>query len=273
MGTATTRRTRPFLKWAGGKTQLLSELASRLPARFGRYYEPFAGGAALFFAVQPDEAVISDSNAELINCYQVVRDDVEALIDHLKTHVNEEDYFYELRGTQPSMLGALERASRMIYLNRTCFNGLYRVNAKGVFNTPYGRYKNPSICDEGLLREASAALESAELVASDYHQALVTATRGDFVYLDPPYIPVSESADFKRYTKSQFREDDHRRLAQEYRRLGDAGCKVLLSNSWHPLVEELYSAYTIEQVSARRIVNCDASKRGPVPEAIIRNYG
>lgn len=265
-------RSRPFLKWAGGKSQLLPELLPRVPAQVGTYYEPFLGGGALFFALGHGSSVLSDSNEELINCYTIVRDCIDELIGLLSAHLNDADYYYEMRSTQPSDLTPIERASRFIFLNRTCFNGLYRVNARGEFNTPFGRYKNPKICDEVMLRSASEALGSVALVPGGYTEALSLAEAGDFVYLDPPYVPVSKNADFKRYTKEQFREDDQRRLAEEFRRLSRLGCNVMLSNSWHPLVEELYAGYKIEVVEARRLVNCDASKRGPVKEAIVRNY-
>lgn len=270
--TTVSPRMKPFLKWAGGKTQLLPELLRRVPGEFSRYIEPFVGGGALFFALGHRDAVLCDANPELINCYEVVRDSVDDLMSLLTDHVNEADYFYQLRASNLDDMSAIERASRFIFLNRTCFNGLYRVNARGQFNTPFGRYTNPRICDETALRSASEALVDARLVLGDYRVALAEATVGDFVYLDPPYVPVSKHADFKRYTKDQFREADQLELAVEFRRLADLGCHVMLSNSWHPLVEELYAGYTIDIVEARRLVNCDASKRGPVQEAIVRNY-
>ncbi len=270
---AKTQTPRPFLKWAGGKTQLLSELLPRTPEEFGVYFEPFVGGGALFFSLQPDRAVLADANAELINCYQVVQTSVEDLIEDLMLHENDEAYYYALRAADPSALSPVSRASRFIYLNRTCFNGLYRVNSQGQFNTPFGRYRNPRICDPVTLRAASEALQNTALVVGDYGGALQEARKGDFVYLDPPYVPVSKYSDFKRYTREQFRESDQRELAQEFRRLTEIGCHVMLSNSWHPLVKELYEGFQIDLVEARRLVNCDASKRGPVAEAIVRNYG
>ena len=264
--------TRPFLKWAGGKTQLLPELLARMPANLGTYHEPFVGGGALFFATGESRAVLADANEELVNCYEVVRDRVDDLIAALGCHVNEPEYFYEVRATDVRSMTSIQRASRFIYLNRTCFNGLYRVNAKDEFNTPFGRYKNPRICDESVLRAASEALQGVTLVAAGYLESLRNAGEGDFVYLDPPYVPISKNADFKRYTREQFRDSDQRQLALEFRRLAGIGCRVMLSNSWHPMIENLYEGFTIEMVEARRLVNCDASKRGPIAEAIVRNY-
>ncbi|MEI8083189.1 MAG: Dam family site-specific DNA-(adenine-N6)-methyltransferase, partial [Actinomycetes bacterium] len=239
---------------------------------FDHYHEPFMGGAALLLRLSPERATLSDSNAELVNCYRVVRDDVETLIEHLAIHQNESDYFYETRAADPMRLTDVGRASRFIYLNRTCFNGLYRVNRQGRFNTPFGRYSNPRICDAVNLRLVSAALRSVELLEADYFDALALAESGDFAYLDPPYMPVSKFSDFKRYTKEQFGEAEHVRLAEVFRELDARGCKVMLSNSDTPLVHELYRGYTIEVVRARRLINKNPEGRGLVNELVIRNY-
>jgi DNA adenine methylase len=247
-------------------------LAARVPQRFNTYHEPFVGGGAVFFALQPDKSSLSDDNAELVNAYKTVRDDVENLIRHLRTHQAEEDYYYELRAKDPTKLDPIERASRLIYLNRTCFNGLYRVNSKGGFNVPFGRYKNPQICNELGLRAASSALQGVRVERRNYEHVLETAKRGDFLYFDPPYHPVSATANFTSYTAGAFSEADQRRLADAFRELADRGCKVMLSNSDAPLIRELYADFHVETVSAPRLVNRDASKRGPVNEVLVRNY-
>ena len=253
---------RPILKWAGGKTQLLEELTAKIPDKFGRYIEPFIGGGALFFAVQPSQGVIADSNPELVNLYRNVAQNVEQVIAYLKTFENTEEAFYEVRGLDYNALAPAHAAARTIYLNRTCFNGLYRVNKKGQFNVPFGRYKNPKICDEENLLAVSQALQGTEIMQGDYKDVLrKTAKRGDFVFLDPPYLPVSQYADFKRYTKEQFYEEDHRELADEVKRLQKIGCHVVLTNSNHPLVHELYEPYEIEIINTRRNISSKAKTR------------
>ena len=253
---------RPILKWAGGKAQLLDELTAKLPGSFGRYIEPFIGGGALFFAVQPSQAVIADSNPELVNLYRNISDNVEQVIAHLKEIENTEEAFYKIRELDYNELSPTYAAARTIYLNRTCFNGLYRVNKKGQFNVPFGRYKNPKICDEENLFAASQALQGTEIMQGDYKDVLrKTARRGDFVFLDPPYLPVSQYADFKRYTKEQFYEEDHRELADEVERLQKIGCHVVLTNSNHSLVHELYEPYEIEIINTRRNISSKAKTR------------
>lgn len=253
---------KPFLKWAGGKTQLLDELAAKAPDKFGRYIEPFIGGGAMFFAMQPRAGVIADSNPELVNVYQCLADNVEAVIEHLRGFKNTEAAFYKIRKLRFADLEKEYAAARTIYLNRTCYNGLYRVNQKGEFNVPFGRYKNPRICQVETLRAASEALQGIKIMCGDYKDVLAkTAKRGDFVFLDPPYLPVSKYADFKRYTKEQFYEEDHRELAEEVARLQKLGCHVVLTNSNHPLVHELYEPYEIEVVNTRRNISSKAKTR------------
>lgn len=255
-------RPRPILKWAGGKQQMLDILLAKVPPQYGRYIEPFFGGGALFFALAPKEAVIADSNPELVNLYRTVTRDVESIIERLQGMLNDEKTFYDVRAQDISSLTSIERAARTIYLNRTCFNGLYRVNRKGQFNVPYGRYTNPTICDADNLRAVSFALQGVEIVQGDYKDVLEQYCRpGDFVYLDPPYLPISAYSDFKRYTKEQFYEDDHHELAAEVHRLHELGCHVLLTNSNHPLVHQLYASYTVEVFPTRRNINKVASKR------------
>lgn len=255
-------RVKPILKWAGGKTQLLPELLPKLPISYNKYIEPFFGGGALFFALQPDNAVIADSNPEIINVYQQVADSVEEVIRCLSQYENTSEMFYAVRGQDWCDLPKTEAAARTIYLNKTCFNGLYRVNKKGQFNVPYGKYNNPTICDADNLRVASLLLQRATIVCGDYKDVLAEyAKEGDFIFLDPPYLPISEYADFKRYTKEQFYEEDHRELAQEIERLHALGCYLILTNSNHPLVHELYSAYPVEVLPTKRYISSKSTSR------------
>ena len=255
-------RCKPIMKWAGGKSQLLKELLPRIPDYSGKYIEPFFGGGALYLAFQPENAVIADSNPELINLYRQVADSVDEVIEKLKTYENTKEMFYEVRALDWTTLPPEEAAARTLYLNKTCFNGLYRVNKKGQFNTPYGRYKNPTICDEEILRKASDILKSAQIVCGDYLEVLHEyAQPGDFIFLDPPYIPVTEWGDFKRYTKEQFYEEDQRNLAKEVKRLQKLGCYVILTNSSHPLVHELYGDFKIDVVATKRAISSKGDAR------------
>lgn len=253
---------RPILKWAGGKQQLVNILTERMPSRYGKYIEPFFGGGALYFSIVPERTVIADINPELVNLYRCVANNVEEVIEILKDMKNDESYFYHMRSLSSEELSPISQAARTIYLNRTCFNGLYRVNKSGQFNVPYGRYKNPTICDVNNLRATSAVLKKAVIVQGDYKEVLRNhAEKGDFIFLDPPYLPVSKYSDFKRYTKEQFYEDDQIELAQEVQRLQELGCHVILTNSNHPLVHELYDKYKIEVFGTKRNINKDATKR------------
>lgn len=255
-------RVKPILKWAGGKSQMLDVLLSKVPSHYGKYIEPFFGGGALFFALRPENAVIADSNPELVNLYAQIRDHVEEVITVLTGYKNEQDQFLKVRSLDWTKLSPVDAAARTIYLNKTCFNGLYRVNRKGQFNTPFGKYKNPKICDAQALREASKTLQNATIACGDYAAVLAEhAKPGDFVFLDPPYIPVSEYSDFKRYTKEQFEISDHSRLAVEFSRLHSLGCHLLLTNSNHPLVHDLYGQYEIQVIPTKRSVACRASSR------------
>lgn len=253
---------KPILKWAGGKTQMLGDLLPKVPSSYGRYIEPFFGGGAMFFALQPEQAVIADSNPELINLYRQVANHVDDVICQLKKNENTQEMFYAVRGQDWTMLPEAEAAARTIFLNKTCFNGLYRVNKKGQFNVPFGKYKNPKICDEEGLKAASAALKKAEIVCGDYLLVLEHyAQPGDFVFLDPPYLPISEYSDFKRYTKEQFYEEDHVELAKMVKTLHERGCHVILTNSNHPLVHELYAPFTIDVIQTKRHISCNGSTR------------
>jgi DNA adenine methylase len=277
---------RPFIKWAGGKGQLLAELSQRLPRGFGRYHEPFVGGAALFFHLYNNArlgsgAVLSDFNRELILCYQVIRDDVEALIAALLEHGRhrlDREYFMQIRGwdRQPDFerRSLVERAARTIFINRTCYNGLYRLNNKGQFNAPFGYYKNPLICDPDNMRAVSVALQDVELRVEDFGAVEERAQPGDLVYFDPPYVPVSATSSFTHYTGQTFGPDDQRRLARLFDRLMERGIYVMLSNSHTPLTRELYAAHAVSTsvVLASRKINCDGRKRGNVEELIVCGY-
>ncbi len=253
---------KPILKWAGGKTQMLGDLMSKVPSSYGRYIEPFFGGGAMFFALQPESAIIADSNPELINMYREVAGHVENVIRFLKQYENTSGMFYAVRSQEWTALPKAEAAARTIFLNKTCFNGLYRVNKQGQFNVPYGKYKNPKICDEAGLKAASEVLKKADILCGDYLLVLEHhAQPGDFVFLDPPYLPVSEYADFKRYTKEQFYEEDHVELAKMIMALHERGCHVILTNSNHPLVHELYAPFNIDVLQTKRHISCNGSTR------------
>ena len=253
---------KPILKWAGGKTQMLGDLLPKVPQNYGRYIEPFFGGGAMFFALQPENAIIADSNPELINMYRQVATNVDEVIKCLKKYENTAELFYSVREQDWNCLPKAEAAARTIFLNRTCFNGLYRVNKKGKFNVPYGKYSNPKICDKENLKAASEALKKAEILCGDYLLVLEHyAQAGDFVFLDPPYLPISEYSDFKRYTKEQFYEKDHVELAQMIMRLRERGCYVVLTNSNHPLVHELYAPFSIDIIQTKRHISCNGNTR------------
>ena len=253
---------KPILKWAGGKTQMLGDLFPKVPTSYGRYIEPFFGGGAMFFALQPENAVIADSNPELINMYREVADHVENVIQCLKRYENTSEMFYAVRSQEWTILPKAEAAARTIFLNKTCFNGLYRVNKQGQFNVPYGKYKKPKICDEDGLKAASVALKKADILCEDYLLVLEHyAQPGDFIFLDPPYLPISEYADFKRYTKEQFYEEDHVELAKMIMSLRERGCHVILTNSNHPLVHELYAPFNIDIIQTKRHISCNGNTR------------
>ena len=265
----------PFLKWAGGKQRLLAQYEPHFPPAdsIHHYFEPFIGSAAVFFQHQFCQATLSDQNGKLIEVYQLVRDDVDGVIAALQPHRNEAEY-YTIRAQDPAVLTPAQRAARLIYLNKTCYNGLYRENSQGEFNVPFGRYKNPKICDEARLKAASAALQGVNLRVADFADAVVTAVPGDFVYFDPPYVPPSPTSSFTSYHKNGFAQSDQERLAETIATLTERGVKVMLSNSSADLVYELYgrSAYRLIDIRARRNINSKASRRGPVKELLILNY-
>lgn len=240
-------------------------------AEIRHYYEPFIGGAAVFFNFQHPRSFLSDSNAELIELYQTVRDNVAGLIKALKKHRNDEAYFYKVRAQVARQLTPVERAARFIYLNKTCYNGLYRVNSQGQFNVPFGNYQNPNICDVAGLQAASLALQTAELSVADFEAAVAQAATGDLVYFDPPYHPLSKTSSFTSYTAARFDDAEQRRLASVYRELDRRGCRVMLSNSDTPLIRELYDGFRIVEIVARRSINCQAHGRGRIIERLILN--
>lgn len=260
---------RPFLKWVGGKGQLLSQLWPHLPERFERYHEPFLGGGALFFALRPKRAFLSDVNRELIDCYTSVRDHVDDVIAALREHRYEQEHYYQIRAQNPIFLSNAERAARTIFLNRTGFNGLYRVNRSGQFNVPFGRYTNPLICDENNLRACSQALQEVELCVQDFTLASERMLSGDLVYFDPPYVPVSVTANFTGYSADGFNSNDQTRLARLFGRLIERGIHGLLSNADVPTLRELYSSFPATTLQASRAVNCNITKRGKVNEVLV----
>lgn len=268
-------RPRPFVKWVGGKSQLLDILQAEAPDAFGRYYEPFIGGGAYLFSQLPHSATISDSNAELINCYQMIRDDVEALIRSLRTHKNDETHFYAVRAKKISTMTPVQRASRFIFLNKTCFNGLYRENKSGQFNSPFGRYENPKIVDTENLRAISKYLQTydVEIKHSGYQYVLDKALPGDYVYFDPPYVPLTKTANFASYVKGGFGLQDQVELANTFAELSKNGVLVMLSNSNTPIIHELYKGFNIKIIHAARAINCKGGKRGKeANEVLITNY-
>ena len=267
------RRVTPFVKWAGGKGQLLDQLEPLLPDRFGAYLEPFLGGGAFYLALEPARAILSDCNEDLIATYRMIRDRLDELLAELDTHRHEETYYYDVRAQRPDRLTPVARAARFIYLNKSCYNGLYRVNRSGQFNVPFGRSRTaPRLYSEANLRRIAALLAGAELVVAPYQQTLDRARRGDFVYFDPPYHPLSATSNFTAYTAAAFDAGDQRELARWYRLLDDRGCKLMLSNSSAPLIRELYADFRVEEVQAHRMINSDAGARGAITELVVLNY-
>jgi DNA adenine methylase len=266
---------KPFVKWVGGKRQLLDILQNASPKKFNHYFEPFVGGGAFLFALRPAKATVSDINAELINTYEVIRDDMEGLLRSLRTHKNEPEYFYTLRAKNILSMTPIQRASRFIYLNKTCFNGLYRENSRGQFNAPFGRYENPNIADKDNLTAVNRYLSTGAVktYCRNYQAVLNEARAGDFVYFDPPYIPLTTTASFTKYTGSGFGELDQRELAAMFAELSKRNVLVLLSNSNTPMIHQLYKGFNIQLVAATRAINCKGEKRGREPnEVLIRGY-
>lgn len=273
------RQVAPVVKWVGGKRQLLEDLIPLFPKRISSYCEPFLGGGAVLFRLQPKVAYVNDINFELIQMYEVIRDHVEELITALEGHPNEKEHFYFVRDwdrnkEQYSQFSKIEKAARIIYLNKTCYNGLFRVNQAGEFNTPFGHYKKPNIVNAVTLRAVSRYFQKAEITftSTDYENVLSQMKKGTFVYLDPPYDPVSDTANFTGYAKGGFGRLEQIRLRECCDRLNKRGIKFLLSNSATDFIKEQYHAYEITVVKAKRAINSNAAGRGHVDEVIIRNY-
>jgi len=265
----------PFVKWAGGKRQLLDKLSKFFPDRFERYVEPFVGGGIVYLALQPERAILGDSNEELMNCYTVVKEQLDELIQALtdyQSHVSDKDYYYSVRAQDPRALTSVARAARFIYLNKTCYNGLYRVNRKGEFNVPFGKHERPpTLYDEDNLRAISQLLQNVELVAGDFTETAARTSKGDFVYLDPPYHRSPTINSFTSYSINGFGENEHECLAKMFQELDRKGCTVVLTNSDTEFVRNLYNGYVIEHVTTSRMINCKGDKRGDFPELIISN--
>ena len=269
-------RAKPFVKWVGGKTQLLPELTARIPNSFSRYFEPFVGGGALFFYLQPEQSILIDLNEELTNTYRVVKDKTEALIAALKQHTYEKEYYYQIRNIDRTRAyeswSDVQRASRLIYLNKCCFNGLYRVNSKGEFNTPFGRYKNPRIVDETNLRAVSIALQEAQIITGSFLEVESMINSDDFVYFDPPYAPLNATSNFTGYSQGGFDGEMQEELRNLCKRLNQRGIRFMVSNSSAPLILDLYQDYQVDFVYATRAINSRGHKRGKIPEVIVTNY-
>lgn len=275
---------KPFVKWIGGKRQLLKQFRNLdlyPPENFdpirNTYYEPFVGGGAVFFDLLPSHAVLSDLNKDLVTTYNVIKNNIDELIQSLKKHKYEKEYYLKVRGKNIELLSDIEIASRFIYLNRTCFNGMYRVNKEGNFNVPFGKYSNPTICDEENLRKVSKALIDVEIKLQDYKEVLKKAKKGDFIYFDPPYYPVSKTASFTSYTKENFLDKEQIELRDTFLTLHKRGCYVMLSNSDTPFINKIYKEIAVEgvkinKVRAGRAINSKGANRGKINEVLITNY-
>ena len=270
----------PVVKWVGGKRQLLDQIIPLLPNRITSYCEPFLGGGAVLFSIQPHKAIVNDLNGDLIIVYKVIKEQVDELIISLQKHENTQDYFYKIRDLDRDKrvyqdLSDVEKASRLIYLNKTCYNGLFRVNQAGEFNSPFGHYKSPNIINEPVLRAVNKYFNHNEIIFlnEDFAITLDRLKKGAFVYLDPPYDPVSDTASFTGYNKGGFDRSEQIRLKNCCDMLTKKGIKFMLSNSSTDFIKDLYSDYIISIVKAKRAINVDANKRGEIDEVIIRNYG
>jgi DNA adenine methylase len=262
-------KTKPFIKWLGGKGKLVPQLLQKMEDASGVYHEPFLGGGALFWALAPIYAVLSDSNEHLINAYTTVRDNVEALIAELAPYPHDYAFFRQMRATFGKG-SPVQRAAGFIYLNKTCFNGLFRVNKSGEFNVPFGKYENPTICNTEVLRACSKALRGIDVMHEDFTNVLHRAVKGDFVYFDPPYLPLSVTSSFTAYTPNGFSLEDHIRLRDTAITLANRGVRVVVSNSAAPAIHDLYAEhFDIDVVLAKRSINADAEGRGPIKEFII----
>ncbi len=276
------QKPKPFVKWVGGKRQLLKQfrdLGLYPPELFdpttNTYYEPFVGGGAVFFDLLPERAELSDLNRELVITYNVIKNNIDELIFSLKQHIYDKKYYLEVRAKNVNELSDIEVASRFIFLNRTGFNGLYRVNKKGQFNVPFGRYSNPVICDEENLRRVSRELQNVIIKHQDYTSVLKNAQKGDFIYFDPPYYPLNRTSSFTAYTSESFLEKEQTELRDTFVELHKRGCYIMLSNSDTPFINDLYSEIdgaTIHKITAGRAINSKGSGRGKITELLVTNY-
>ncbi|MCK9293404.1 MAG: Dam family site-specific DNA-(adenine-N6)-methyltransferase [archaeon] len=283
-------KVKPFIKWAGGKTQLINKIEPELPIKINRYFEPFlGGGSVLLFILQkynPKEVIVSDVNYELINTYNIIKNNVEELINYLEIYKNKhsEKFYYTIRGLEStttkklkikvlsdSNLSEIESAAKFIYLNKTCFNGLYRVNKENKFNVPLGKYKNPEIYNKENLLKLSKLLKNIEIKCFSYEKIKDLVKKDDFIYFDPPYDQINNNS-FTTYTEFDFIRKDQEKLKDFFDFLNKKGCKVLLSNSSTDFIKSLYKNYTIKEIDARRMINSDSSKRGNIKEVLIKNY-
>ena len=276
------QKPKPFVKWVGGKRQLLKQFRDLelYPPEFfdpieNTYYEPFVGGGAVFFDLLPEHAELSDLNRELVIAYNVIKNNVDELIELLKQHRYDKEYYLDIRAKNIDELQDIEIASRFIFLNKTGFNGLYRVNRKGQFNVPFGRYKNPVICDEENLRRVSKALQNVTIKHQDYSSVLKSAKKGDFIYFDPPYYPLNQTSSFTAYTSEKFLEKEQIELRNTFITLHKRGCYVMLSNSDTLFINDLYAnidGVTIHKIIAGRAINSKGSRRGKITEVLVTNY-
>ncbi|MFP4333057.1 MAG: DNA adenine methylase [Campylobacterales bacterium] len=274
-------KAQPFVKWVGGKRGLLPDILKKLPKNFNNYFEPFVGGGALFFELfsqgklKNKKAYLFDKNSELISAYEVVRDEPDALIELLQEfkQKHSKDFYYEVREKDRdknfSSLDALYRAARFIYLNKTCFNGMYRVNKKGFYNVPIGSYKNPNICEREVLLNASYALQNAVIKSCSYDKVLSFAQKGDLVYFDPPYYPLSETSSFTSYNEFDFLEKEQIELYETFKKLATSGVSVLLSNSDSGFINDLYREFEINHIMANRFINSKSCGRGKIREILV----
>ena len=262
----------PLIKWAGGKQRLLTVYRKLFPKEFKNYHEPFLGSGAVFFYLRPKKAVLIDKNEELINFYRVVRDFPEELMELVLSYKVSKEFYYEIRSLNPRELNEIQRAARFLYLNKTAYNGLWRVNSKGEFNVPFGRYKKVKFFDRDNLLRASELLKRATIICGDFEEVLNYVNKGDFVYMDPPYYPLSETSNFSNYTSDGFSKEDHIRVYNTFKKLDEVGCFVMLSNSDTEFIRNLFKDYSIIEVKAPRFINCKAEGRKPITELVIRNY-
>ncbi|MHA1996713.1 MAG: DNA adenine methylase [Promethearchaeota archaeon] len=264
------------MKWAGGKRRVLAQFEKYIPREFNSYIEPFIGGGSMFFYLLPENATIMDINPDLINVYNTIKNDVELLIESLKKHKNEKEYYYSLRNIDKdaekfSSWSDIEKASRIIYMNRCCFNGLYRVNSKGQFNVPFGSYKNPLFCDEENLFAVNKVLQGVTIINAGFEKTLEIAKKGDFIYFDPPYVPLSGTANFTSYSKENFNFNSQRKLKEVFSILDKRGCKLMLSNSHCEFILDLYKDFKIETIMAARAINSNGANRGKIKEVLVLN--